>query len=350
MARAAAGLGHDSRDRQIAQAHGLAREDLVRDQDDRRFAVGLRALGRRRPVPHRQVRADPRDHVADVGQPLAEIFLLLAGERRRIILQDRLQRRERRELVQLDQVPDLGPQRLVLHDREVRAEDRRLGRAQLLANFGDDRLQFIGRSGDGAVKPLDLGADKRRIGQAHRLAGAEDRLDPMDHAHDHARTDRDTLLHEKQFSLAGHGAQSGRRQEKRCQEPMGIPADSWCRSGRVGHRGAAISRRTCRPRVDATGAEPGRPRRGGAPAVAGDGVIRGVAFPVHFRMISSRCVAMISLCSSLTTTPSLPEFALIADSREGRKIAGRGAAIGCRARGRIRAESGPTHSFSHGFS
>ena len=56
----------------------------------------------------RQVRADPQDHVADVGHPLPEIILLDPGELRRIALHDGLKRRQRGHLLVLDEVVDLG--------------------------------------------------------------------------------------------------------------------------------------------------------------------------------------------------------------------------------------------------
>ena len=92
VAGAAADLGHDPGDRQVAQAHRLAGQDLVRDQDHRLVAARARARGPPRATAARlarQVRADPQDHVADVGHPLAEVVLLDPRERRRVALQAR---------------------------------------------------------------------------------------------------------------------------------------------------------------------------------------------------------------------------------------------------------------------
>ena len=103
VAGRAAGLGHDAGDRQVAEAHRLAGQDLVRDQDHRLVAVA-RVAGRAVAVDVAerlagQVRADPRDHVADVGHPLAEIILLDPGELRRVALHDGLQGRQRRQVL-----------------------------------------------------------------------------------------------------------------------------------------------------------------------------------------------------------------------------------------------------------
>ena len=141
------------------------------------------------------MRADPRDHVADVGQPLAEIILLDPGERGRVALEDDLQGRERRQVLGLDQRADLRQQRLVVDDLEVALEDLGLGRAELLLHLGDDRLELGGRRRHRAVEPLDLGRDQRRVGERLRLARPEHRVDPVGDPHDDARTDRDSFVH-----------------------------------------------------------------------------------------------------------------------------------------------------------
>ena len=81
----------------------------------------------------RQVRADPRDHVADVGHPLAEVVVLDPGEGGRVALEDHLERREGRQPLRLDQRADLGQQRLVVDDLEVALEDVGLGRRRAAA-------------------------------------------------------------------------------------------------------------------------------------------------------------------------------------------------------------------------
>ena len=75
-------LGDDPGDRQVAQAHRLAGQDLVRHQDHRLVAVARLAGAVIRHDRDRlagQVRADPQDHVADVGHPLAEIAPARSG-------------------------------------------------------------------------------------------------------------------------------------------------------------------------------------------------------------------------------------------------------------------------------
>ncbi len=112
-----------------------------------------------------------------------------------------------------------------------------------------------------------------------------------------------------------------------------------------GSRGESVARAWMAARRPSPGPVAGR-----GESVAGDGVIWGIASRVKFRMIFSRGVAMISLCSNLTTTPSLPGSGLIPYSRDGGEMAGCGGGIGCPARGRIWAERWPTHSVFHGFS
>ncbi len=68
--------------------------------------------------------------------------------------------------------------------------------------------------------------------------------------------------------------------------------------------------------------------RGGT-GVVGDWVIWGIAFPLDFRMISSQGVAILSLCSNLTTTPSLQGFGSMTHSWRGREIAPCGSATVC---------------------
>ena len=64
-----------------SQAHRLAREDLVGHEDHRLFAVDpRREVGPLAGRLDRQVRADPGDDVAEVGDPLAEVVLLDPGE------------------------------------------------------------------------------------------------------------------------------------------------------------------------------------------------------------------------------------------------------------------------------
>ena len=54
----------------------------------------------------RQVRLDPQDHVADVGHALAKEILLDPSELRGVAVHHDLQRRERRQLLVLDQAMD----------------------------------------------------------------------------------------------------------------------------------------------------------------------------------------------------------------------------------------------------
>ncbi len=146
VAGAAAGLGDDAGDRQASQAHRLAREDLVGDQDD-----GSRPsqLGRRRPGGSSGLiaRCEPIREITSrtSAMPLAEVFVLDLGERGRVSLEDDLKRRERGQLLGLDQRADLGEHRLVVDDLEMALEDLGLGRAELLGDLRDDRFQLGGR-------------------------------------------------------------------------------------------------------------------------------------------------------------------------------------------------------------
>ncbi len=72
MARTTAGLGHDPGDRQVAQAHRLAGQDLMGYEDHRFVPVPVDlGAGRDQRRLQGQVGPDPRDHVANVGHPLA---------------------------------------------------------------------------------------------------------------------------------------------------------------------------------------------------------------------------------------------------------------------------------------
>ena len=141
------------------------------------------------------MRADPRDHIANVGDPLAEVIVLDPRECRRVALQDQLQRREGRQLLHLDQVVDLGEQGLVIDDLKVALKDARLGAAELLSDLRDDRLELRDRERHGSLEALDLGRDQARIGEHLRLPRPEHRVDSVrDPDHD-ARADCNSLVH-----------------------------------------------------------------------------------------------------------------------------------------------------------
>ena len=152
-------------------------------------------------VLRRQVRLDPQDHVADVGHPLAEVILLDPRELRGVAVHDDLQRRQRRQLLVLDQVVDLGQERGVVDDLQVALEDVGLGESpSSCGDLLDDRLELGRRLGHGAVEPLDLRRDLARDVEGLLLDRAEHRLHAMGHAHHDPRTDTDSLTHDEPVS------------------------------------------------------------------------------------------------------------------------------------------------------
>ena len=163
----------------VAQAHRLAGQDLVGDEDDRLVAVGRAFRGTGPGRLRRQVRADPRDHVADVGHPLAEVVVLDPGEGRGVILKDRLQCRERRQVLDLDQVVDLGQQRLVVDDLQVAPEDLASAGPSCWATFGTIASSSAAECATARSNRSISAGTRRRVGEQLRLARAEDRVDPV---------------------------------------------------------------------------------------------------------------------------------------------------------------------------
>ena len=125
-------------------------QDLVGHQDDRlarrRFgswpSEGATAGGL-----DGQVRADPRDDVAEVGHPLAEIVLLDPGEAGGVPLEDDLDApRAPSGAATRSGARTLASIASSLTIWRWRLEDVGLGRAELLGDLLDDRLQ-LGRRG-----------------------------------------------------------------------------------------------------------------------------------------------------------------------------------------------------------
>ena len=128
VAGLAAGLRDDAADIEIAQGDGLRGQQLVGDDDHRPLqdvAVGN--------LLSRKVRRDADDHVAQVVQPLFEIFVVGAGKQDRVFVEQAGQAGLGREPVVDDPAADLVGEGAVAKDRLVDAEDARLRRAQLVA-------------------------------------------------------------------------------------------------------------------------------------------------------------------------------------------------------------------------
>ncbi len=196
-----ADLGHDSGDRQVPQAHGLAGQELVRHQDHRLISVPrvTRSIG----MPRRlacQVRADPQDHVADVGHPFPEVILLDPCELRGVAVHHGLKGRQRGQVLVLDEVVDLGQKGRIVDDLQVALEDLGLGFPQVLGDFLDQGLK-VGRGlGDGPVELVDLGGNLAGVVQGLLFERAEDRLHAVCHAHHDARTHADSFMHDEPVS------------------------------------------------------------------------------------------------------------------------------------------------------
>ena len=214
-----------------------------------------------------QVRSDPADDVAEVGDPLSEIILLDPGEAGGVGLQNVLDRRKRRELLRLDPLADPGKHPFVVDDLEVGLEDLGLGRAELLANLEDDRLELGGRGGHGPLEPLDLGRYLRGVGEGLRIARPEDRVDPISHPHHHARTDRDSLMH-RAMILAGNRpaiqTRSGPEQAGSVRQVMSDRSEQ-NPSTRPDPTRARRRNRTDPPSAPGSGGRGGRLRRGSWP-------------------------------------------------------------------------------------
>ena len=141
------------------------------------------------------MRADPQDHVADVGHPLPEIILLDPRELRRVAVHDRLEGRQGGHLLVFDEIMDLGEQGRIVDDLQMALEDLGLGLAQFLGDLLDHGLQVGRRLGHGPVEPLDLGGNLAGIVQGLLFDRAEDRLHAVGDAHHDARTHADSFTH-----------------------------------------------------------------------------------------------------------------------------------------------------------
>ncbi len=134
MAGSAAGLGDDARHFALAERDHVRRHELVGHENDRPghcVGIGLKHL--------RQVAAETDDHVADVGQPLSEVFVLGATEQLGVLGQQSLQGC----LGRLSRVDDpgsnLGRECRILQDRFVDVKDGGLFMADLRFDLGCQR-------------------------------------------------------------------------------------------------------------------------------------------------------------------------------------------------------------------
>ncbi len=226
MAGRTADLGDDPGDRQLAQAHRLAGQELVCDQDDRLVPVpGIaRGIGMADGLAG-QVRADPQDHVPDIGHPLPEEILLDPRELRRIALHDRLKGGQGGHLLVFDEVVDPGQQRRVVDDLQVALEDLGRGVAQLLGDLLDQGFQVGRRVGHGPVEPLNLVGDLVGAVQGLFFDRAEDRLHAVGNPHHDARTHADSFTHVEPVSRFRDDRTEGTAASGRSSRPRSCGAD-----------------------------------------------------------------------------------------------------------------------------
>ena len=143
------------------------------------------------------MRPDPRDHVAHVVEPLTEVILLDAGELGGVGLHHQLEGRERRQVLLFDDPVNPGEQLGIVENLQMGLEDLGRGRAQLLIDPLDQALQLGGSLVDGMIEVSDLGGNLAGTLQGLRLARSQNRFHAVNHAHNHARTDADTLVHDQ---------------------------------------------------------------------------------------------------------------------------------------------------------
>ena len=154
VAGLAAGLRDDAADLDIAQRDDLRREQLVGDHDHRSLEhVRLRFCV------CRQVADEPHDHIAQVVQPLLQVFVVGAGKEDRVLVEQAVQGGLGSEAVVDDPAADLVGEGGIAKDRLVDAKDGSFFVPNLLLYLALQRAQLRRRLVAGGFVIGQFGGD-----------------------------------------------------------------------------------------------------------------------------------------------------------------------------------------------